>query len=290
MGCFMEKYRYPDFLVLGVQKAGTTWLYDQFLNHPEIFVPPLRKEIHFFDQFYYKGPEWYLSFFSKMETSSCKMCGEITPKYFYDKTVPKKIFDLFSDVKFIVILRDPINRFYSQYRMEYSQGNTDLSPLLFGFNNPESLERGLYSAQLENYLKYFSLNNFLFLVYEEIFSDINSTISALSTVAHFLNVNPDLFAEDLIFKKKGSEVSSGRPKYIKLYKFARYLRKYIMKYDMDYIVNFLKKYGLHNKFFCECNRGMPKLSSDDHRFLIDYYFDDYCKLRDILGREINNWF
>jgi len=40
--------RYPDFLCIGAQKAGTSWLYHNLRHHPEIWLPPL-KELHYFD-------------------------------------------------------------------------------------------------------------------------------------------------------------------------------------------------------------------------------------------------
>jgi hypothetical protein len=39
----------PDFLCIGMQKAGTAWLYDQLETHPDFWMPPL-KELHFFDK------------------------------------------------------------------------------------------------------------------------------------------------------------------------------------------------------------------------------------------------
>src|SRR5436305_2012500 len=52
----------PDFIIIGVQKGGTTSLYNYLVEHPGI-APIYIKEPHFFDLYYSKGPAWYRSHF-----------------------------------------------------------------------------------------------------------------------------------------------------------------------------------------------------------------------------------
>ena len=59
----------PDFLVVGCQRCGTTWLYQQLVQHDEIFVPKDRKEVEYFDLNYDKGAYWYHSYFAGAEKS-----------------------------------------------------------------------------------------------------------------------------------------------------------------------------------------------------------------------------
>ena len=45
----------PDFLGIGAQRSGTTWLYEQLRGHPQVVMSSKRKEIHFFDRHYDRG-------------------------------------------------------------------------------------------------------------------------------------------------------------------------------------------------------------------------------------------
>ena len=52
---------YPDFLCIGAQKAGTTWLHDNLRRHPQVWLPPV-KELHYLD---HRPPGWRKRFFGK---------------------------------------------------------------------------------------------------------------------------------------------------------------------------------------------------------------------------------
>lgn len=100
----------PDFLILGAQKAGTTTLYDVLCQHP--FISAARtKEIAFFDRYYGRGVSWYSANFSARHG----LTGEATPDYIFDPVAQERILELLPDAKFIVLLRNPIDRAISQY-------------------------------------------------------------------------------------------------------------------------------------------------------------------------------
>ena len=69
-----------NFLVIGAQKAGTTWLDDMLRQHPDVFTPP-QKELHFFSKLsnFDKGLAWYCDHFSLLGDE--KAVGECTPNY-----------------------------------------------------------------------------------------------------------------------------------------------------------------------------------------------------------------
>ena len=93
----------PNFLVIGAQRAGTTWLYECLREHPEIFLPET-KELHYFDLNHEKGYEWY---FQHFEGASEKAIGEITPNYYQYPGAIEKAHALLPEAKFIFILREP---------------------------------------------------------------------------------------------------------------------------------------------------------------------------------------
>ena len=102
----------PHFLGVGTQKGGTTTLYRLLKKHRDIFLPE-NKEIHYFTKNYHLGDQWYINHFQ--ESLPGKIRGEITPYYLFHEAVPSRI-KLFRDnMKFIILLRDPVERTLSQY-------------------------------------------------------------------------------------------------------------------------------------------------------------------------------
>ena len=67
----------PDFVGVGVQKSGSTWFADILAQHPAILIP--KKEIHFFNRYFYKGYHWYHNLFRNKKG---RLAGDFTPNYF----------------------------------------------------------------------------------------------------------------------------------------------------------------------------------------------------------------
>ena len=105
----------PNFMCLGAAKSGTTTLFDVLRQHPDVYIPAF-KEPHFFDipENYNNGIEWYeKNYFSKADK---RIIADFTPSYFFEKETPKRIFKgIGSEIKFVVLLRNPVDRAYSHY-------------------------------------------------------------------------------------------------------------------------------------------------------------------------------
>ena len=108
----------PFFIGIGAQRAGTSWLHSCLCEHPEIYMP--RKEMHFFDNKYEKGVEWYCNEFSNCGEQ--QKSGEITPDYMSNYQALERIAQLSKKIKLIVILREPIERAYSASQLYKSHG------------------------------------------------------------------------------------------------------------------------------------------------------------------------
>lgn len=115
----------PDFLLLGAQKAGTTSLFHHLCRSPDV-LPPLRKEIHYFDQVRLPPMDWYRAFFdARSDGPGTPITGEATPLYLFHPDVAQRIHDAGLNPKFLVILRCPIDRAWSHYRHEKRKGRED---------------------------------------------------------------------------------------------------------------------------------------------------------------------
>lgn len=115
----------PAFLMLGAQKAGTTSLFYYLTQHPDILMPVVQKELHYFDLNYHFGPKWYQSHFPLQRNG--KITGEKSPYYIYHPLVPRRSHAFNPNLKFIVLLRDPVKRAYSHFHHEIENGRENRS-------------------------------------------------------------------------------------------------------------------------------------------------------------------
>lgn len=173
-----------NFLIAGAQKGGTTALHSFLAGHPDVFMP-VEKEVHFFDD---EAVDWstpdystYHRLFWRYKDQAC--VGEATPSYLYWPEAMSRIHRYNPDMKLIVLLRDPVSRAFSAWRMEVSRGNETLSfseairagrarvsdpPLGRGQKLFSYVERGQYLNQIEAALRLFDRDRILFLASEEL--------------------------------------------------------------------------------------------------------------------------
>lgn len=197
----------PNTFILGAAKAGTTTLYDLLKQHPQVFLS-FDKEPMFFsrDDFFSRGTKWYINTFFR-NSSAYPIRGEATPHYLYwAKKVSHriKITNEHQQVKFIIILRNPIERAYSWYWNMLAEGRENL-PFWDALqaedqrisNNWADLEYhgsmqygyyrgGCYSSQINFFLENFQKNRFHFLLQEDL---IQNQKKALQQILEFLSIN-----------------------------------------------------------------------------------------------------
>ncbi|TLX73223.1 sulfotransferase domain-containing protein [Labilibacter sediminis] len=143
----------PDFIIVGVQKGGTTSLYNYLTEHPDI-APACTKEVHYFDYNYHKGKNWYAKHFPFKWKAKGKITGESSPYYIYHPQSLKRIKQDFPNVKIIVMLREPLSRAFSHYHMELRRGNEKIRPFEQAIKQ-ESIVLEEHQKLLEN-PKYYS--------------------------------------------------------------------------------------------------------------------------------------
>ena len=118
----------PDFIIIGVPKAGTTSLLHWLAHHPQIWAHP-RKELHFFNGAWEQGTAWYSAQFPVFQSGSGILRGEATPNYFHNPLVPARVSKAAPEARLILLLRDPLERAVSWIghlrRYEGLQGSTE---------------------------------------------------------------------------------------------------------------------------------------------------------------------
>jgi hypothetical protein len=205
----------PKFIIGGGMKCGTTSLHFILNHHPKIFIP--QEEPHFFtiDDFE-QNPDfflrlsdgwhfwdfdknltecfpWYVNFFKPAHPD--QIIGEDCVSYLSSSKAPARIASILPDVKLIFLLRDPVQRTYSQYwhwvktnRAIYSFEET------LQFSPGHLLQRSLYKNHMEEYLKYFSSSQIKVVIFEDF---IQNTQLVIDEVCKFIGLQESIKIDKL---------------------------------------------------------------------------------------------
>ncbi|MFK3980780.1 sulfotransferase family protein [Micromonospora sp. NPDC050397] len=114
----------PDFLVIGGQRCGTTSLYHHLAAHPRVRAAT-GKELQFFSLYHARGTRWYRAHFPPLGPD--ERTFEASPYYLFHPSVPARVAATLPDGRFVVLLRDPVQRAYSHYLHTRSYGAEPLS-------------------------------------------------------------------------------------------------------------------------------------------------------------------
>src|SRR5262245_51708602 len=93
----------PDFLFIGPDKCGSSWLFEVLRQHPLCFVPPA-KDLYFFDRYYARGWAWYERHFAAAPTG-CRARGELSHDYLFSPLAAERIAASLPEVRLLTILR-----------------------------------------------------------------------------------------------------------------------------------------------------------------------------------------
>jgi len=196
---------WPNFFIVGAPKAATTSFYYYLNRIPKIFMSPVKEPNYFstnlmLDDYTAKpirDKQKYLSLFKKVKNE--KIIGEASTLYLSDPKAPKLIHQVAPLARIMIILRDPVERIYSEYLMLVRLGQSKLSfhkelQKALGKNyeetNPQfSLYSGLYTASLKRYLDIFGINQVKIIIFEEFVKHLKETV--VDTL-RFLNVDSHL--------------------------------------------------------------------------------------------------
>lgn len=189
--------RKPDFIIAGTQKGGTTWLEHNLSLSDFVFTP--RRQLHFFDQHFDKGIEWYCSNFQDIPSDT--ICGEKTTEYFDPRNVDKvfsRIKEHFPDTKIIVILREPSGRARSALAHVVRSGlmsvpkdvDAAIQKDIDAVSESEFrfTQRGFYIDQLTVMEKYVPKDQICVLIFEE--DIVGNPIQGFRKVCEFLGIEP----------------------------------------------------------------------------------------------------
>jgi hypothetical protein len=183
----------PDFIGVGTQRSGTTWMQRLLMDHPRIHLPrDRRKEQHFFDWFgktemtdadvarYHEG-------FPRPEG---EVAGEWTPRYMRDIWTPRLIPRAAPDARILVIFRDPVERYRSGVLHTLARRGARAPTYLA----TDAVERGRYALQLRRVFDYFDREQVLILQFER---GLAEPLEQYHRTLEFIGLPPDHVPADL---------------------------------------------------------------------------------------------
>lgn len=213
----LDEAKEPNFLIIGPSKCGTTSLFHYLCKHPN-FLPPIKKEIFFFNRNFGKGLDWYLAHFPPVSEGLPWITGEASTSYINTQNIQERIKSLFPNIKLIALLRNPVKRAMSFYyhnlrdgletrsfeeavapeiqslqglkSLSLEEAAIELDGILENWNwkvQPGYLLIGLYVYFVNKWMNCFSREQFLILKSEDFFSN---TAATMTQVFEFLSL-PD---------------------------------------------------------------------------------------------------
>jgi hypothetical protein len=199
----MPRAARPDFLIVGAPKAGTTAVHSALARHPEVFVSqPKEPKYWLCDDApppAWRGPgdahsqqEWiwqrdtYFRLFEGAQPDQVR--GESTPFYLWSRGAHRRIGEALPEVKVIAVVRDPIDRAYSNWMHLWSDGLEPESDFETAFALQDDRvaagwapfwryrELGMYGEQLAHLRSYVDPDRILVIRYREIVDEPQATV------------------------------------------------------------------------------------------------------------------
>lgn len=199
----------PTFLIIGAQKAGTSWLHRQLDAHPAVFVTRRKELQHFSNRANHaRGLDTYLAHFAEAGVRH-RARGESTPNYLWTDIghetayggahaddpafragTPARIAaELGTDLRLVVLLRDPVDRaisaFYHHLRARGGGRIDPDAPFSENARRYGIVTMGMYAAHLTRWLEHFPSERFLVVIQEEM---QRNPVEAIGAVQHHLGV------------------------------------------------------------------------------------------------------
>jgi hypothetical protein len=303
--------RLPNFFVVGTPKAGTTALYHYLAQHPGIYMSPIKEPAFFApDLFqlknrlgtvevkreellaYLDGPmierrsgvinEWelYLKLFKKVRHEAA--IGEVSANYLGSSCAPQAIREAIPEAKIIMILRDPVDRLYSQYSEAAAEGQAGGDFLAWVEEQQTDEERlqprlgavwnGFYARHVHRYREHFPENQIRIYLYSEY---RRAPLTTLREIFTFLGVEPDFPAD--VSRRHNVTL---QPRSLAIQNATAPIRRILRK---------TLPAGVRDVLRSRIHRPPRRLTRHERAAILKIYEDDIRELQTLLHRDFSDW-
>ena len=292
--------RAANLFCIGCPKSGTTTLFKILCQHSQIHTPKFKEPFFFNNSNYQNGIDWYAKTYYD-DIKNEKWVLDFTPSYLYSDEALFRIneYSKGKDLKFIVMLRNPVERAYSHYLHTLRDGLEDLdfngaiqaeSERLLNYENNllsqlkySYIYQSLYHKHLSKYFESFGRNNFFVINYDSQFLDKSEFKLMISDLQNFLEIK----IENLNIEIKENFASESRFKILQTLVNSNGLHKRLARLLFKSKIN---RQILINKFRKLNEKKMVKkdLEAEFKKNLYDKYFHtDVLKLESLLEKKLN---
>jgi hypothetical protein len=188
---------FPNFIIGGPPKCGTTSIFEWLALHPEACAASTKETYHFFSRSEEKSGE--IEAFSDAHVrdyqryfDNCtgrKIVFEATPSYIYSRSAIEAFRKLNSEMKFLFIFRDPAERLYSEYAF-HRYKTKRISGNFRKYTTDQMLEGGNYDHYLDQWATAFTNDQIALLHFTDLTEKPNDTMMAL---CRFLLIDPTFY-------------------------------------------------------------------------------------------------
>ena len=292
--------RAANLFCIGCPKSGTTTLFKILCQHSQIHTPKFKEPFFFNNSNYQNGIDWYANTYYD-DIKNEKWILDFTPSYLYSDKALFRIneYSKGKDLKFIVMLRNPVERAYSHYLHTLRDGLEDLdfndaiqaeSERLLNYENNllsqlkySYIYQSLYHKHLSKYFESFGRNNFFVINYDSQLLDKSEFKLMISDLQNFLGIK----IENLNIEIKENFASESRFKILQTLVNSNGLHKRLARLLFKSKIN---RQILINKFRKLNEKKMVKkdLEAEFKKNLYDKYFHtDVLKLESLLEKKLN---
>ena len=299
------KTKLPNFLIVGAAKSGTTSIHHYLKQHPNIYMPSKIKETFFLVEpknILGMGPgdsgkrivynfKDYKELYEDVILSKHIAIGEDCVAYLcYYKESISNIKKYLKNPKIIIILRNPIQRAFSNYLHHVRDGIEQLSFKKALENERKRNEQGwwwgyrftytgFYYKQVKAYLNDF--NQVKIYLYDDLKKDI---LGLVKDIYEFLEVDSS-FTPDVSIKYNVTGIHKN--KIIHNFLFKPNLLKNVIKYLFEGLIPDEKRKKIYTKI--KSNLEKPQIKPETREQLKNLYREDILKLQDLIKRDLSKW-
>jgi hypothetical protein len=288
----------PNLIIPGIPKSGTTYFLSLLNQSPQIFARPgFESKFFYYDKLYSKGFDFYKK--SHNTEKKCEYIVDNSNIYIYSEEAIKRIYLYNPNVKLIILMRNPIDRAFSEYNYRKNKGTEyfsfsmalKLEPFwrAIPHRTPKNLYsyiyRGIYIKHIKVLLKYFNIEQMHFIVWEKL---LDNTKIELNRVCDFLDIN-NSFIDEFDTSDQNYRNATKLPRFtllqlpIMLYK--RFYIKHRKRHQpkTDAIIFKIESWNLSSK---KVRLKMKPQIRKKLKLFFDPYNNDLSKL---IGQDLNIW-
>lgn len=291
----------PNFLIVGAEKCGTTWLADMLRQHPRAFIPA-EKEVHYFNRKFSDFPEiknfnfdkplnWYLKFFAAAQES--QIIGEACPAYLWDDSAAARIQAFNPALKILILLRNPAERTFSAYRFWMQRGIYWRIPFRAALEGHRELllKRSLYFAQVKRYLDLFPREQIRVWITDS--ADSNMT-DVLTQAEDFLALTRLVPASASQRANVTAEARNLTLNWLtaRVRRAIRGQRLFVPLLDALRELNLAQKlegWRVQNKIKSSAPTTITMMTADERSWIQSLLKDDIAQLENLLGINLDHW-